>query len=557
MAQQSFENLELSLTDEAWGVSDDLYSCWQARGLYSPLQFVLRLRPDVHRALNSAPAGVVTGLSTEQVLAFSTYLHETIHWWQHIGTTSGLMLSLLYPAQAHVTHDDLVATLPQLGAIKPLRTFNMSRTHQATVMRNDAERINRILNNWHDIEFSRRLIIDPRSAADFVNDPYFESVGHSYSIALTAVLAILTSSVDPEHHLFPDFRKWEEAARHLHAMETTPQPEGRTIELPPIGANEIFEGQARISQIQYLYYAGGKKHTWSDFKAMGMLDGIYAEAFETFLKFTLLPVPTEPTTATLALFLLVCDLSMNPAEGFLADVEDFEVLVQTLDPGWRFTALCMAVQENGSKYADQIHLYSADEYFQVSEELCIACNFIAPRVALDLVQRCSTASPQIAALLEEDKTFQFELPNLPIRLFAARFVAFQLQKRLTPQFFCWPGICMTPDGPGDILSEQALSIFEEHRALFLDKEDGDVYPRTFSNRPEGNVDRVFNNFYAWVSVYELTRQWIVGTGDFDYEFSWLSSKHQIAEIKAWASRKFREVYGVGIEEFTVIHDDKP
>jgi hypothetical protein len=25
--------------------------------------------------------------------AFSTYLHETIHWWQHVGTSAGLMLT--------------------------------------------------------------------------------------------------------------------------------------------------------------------------------------------------------------------------------------------------------------------------------------------------------------------------------------------------------------------------------------------------------------------------------------------------------------------------------
>jgi hypothetical protein len=32
--------------------------------------------------------------------AMSTYLHETIHWWQHVGNTAGLFLSLTYPVQA-------------------------------------------------------------------------------------------------------------------------------------------------------------------------------------------------------------------------------------------------------------------------------------------------------------------------------------------------------------------------------------------------------------------------------------------------------------------------
>jgi hypothetical protein len=496
----------------------------------------------------------VTGLTGEQVLAFSTYMHETIHWWQHIGSTSGLMLSLFYPAQAHITHPDLIATLPHLGPIKPLRTFNMSPARQAAVPVDVIQHLNKILNNWHDIEFCRRLIIDPRSAPRFVNDPYFESVGHSYSVALTAVLAVLISTVDPEHHLFPDPRRWEEAAERLHARETIPTSGGRTINLPPLGAKEIFEGQARVSQIQYLQHAGGMRHAWSDFKAMGMLNGVYAQAFDTFLEITGLPEPHDARSATASLFLLICDLALNPAEGLLADIVDFELLVQTIDPGWRFITLCLAVREDTETYGGRIQQYTAEEYFAVSEELCDACDFTSPRQSLDRVRECITRSPQLAKLLEEDKTFEFSLPNLPVRLFAARFLSFLLQKRQTPHFFCWPGICMTPEGTSDITPEQALAIFEEHRALFLDKEDGDVYPRTFENRPESTVHKVFNTFYAWVSTYELTRQWIVGAGEFDYGFSWLSSKHPLAEIRAWASGKFREVYGVHIEDFKIVDD---
>jgi hypothetical protein len=37
----------------------------------------------------------------------STLLHETVHWWQHIGSTYGFILSLNYPVQSHCTHFDL------------------------------------------------------------------------------------------------------------------------------------------------------------------------------------------------------------------------------------------------------------------------------------------------------------------------------------------------------------------------------------------------------------------------------------------------------------------
>ena len=65
----------------------DLNACLNARGLYNPFQFVLRLSPQVHRRLEALPNGMVamSGIDFEGLQAFSTYLHETIHWWQHAG----------------------------------------------------------------------------------------------------------------------------------------------------------------------------------------------------------------------------------------------------------------------------------------------------------------------------------------------------------------------------------------------------------------------------------------------------------------------------------------
>src|ERR1043166_5494801 len=73
------------------------------RGLYNSMQFVLRLHPDIHAALENAPTGIVQAgeIDFNAFQAFSTYLHETIHWWQHMGSTSGLLLSLTYPAHLH------------------------------------------------------------------------------------------------------------------------------------------------------------------------------------------------------------------------------------------------------------------------------------------------------------------------------------------------------------------------------------------------------------------------------------------------------------------------
>src|SRR5436190_20128276 len=52
------------------------------------------------------------------VSAFCTYLHETIHWWQRIGSTAGFIHGLNTPAQVRCTTGYLAEIGDSLG--KPL-----------------------------------------------------------------------------------------------------------------------------------------------------------------------------------------------------------------------------------------------------------------------------------------------------------------------------------------------------------------------------------------------------------------------------------------------------
>lgn len=544
----------LLLSEEAWTLPTGFYSCWNARGLYSPLQFVLRLRPDIHRALNAAPAGLIMRkqLSEEQLLAFSTYLHENIHWWQHVGSTTGLILSLLYPAQSHINHRHLKEILSELGPIKSIRNYNLQHA-RPTEHESDLDRkINAALNNWHDIEFYRWLVIDPKNIGEKVNDRYFECVGHSYNLAIGAVLWLLSSTIDPELEIFPDPRNWESKTRQLRDGKVEGFYYGSPIMLPPIGAKEIFEGQARFSQLQYLYLSSGRTTSWKSFETDGMLDGVYVAAFKHFLEITALEQPSEFDDAVIGLFLLVCDISINPAECFVEELTDFEKLIEVHDPGLRFLQLCLAIRENKSQFLSSITNYSSEEYWNISDQLCAATSLTSPRALIQRVISWPAQHQGIAALLEEDKTFDFALGNLPVRVFLARFIRFQIDKAATPEFFCWPGVWMTTVKDNGITPETALSLFEEHRALFLDKEDGDVYPRTFVDRDEKAVLQTFNTFYSWVVTYELTRQWLVGDGDFDYNFSWLTSKYTQSEIEMWASGIFEETFGISSKGFKIV-----
>src|SRR4051812_20777646 len=91
-------------------VSDEIYDLSYARGLYDSLWFVVRLRTEMYRSLE-AEGGILTRSQIEpaRLDAFSTFLHETIHWWQHIGSTTGLMLSFSSPAKVHINRRHLLA----------------------------------------------------------------------------------------------------------------------------------------------------------------------------------------------------------------------------------------------------------------------------------------------------------------------------------------------------------------------------------------------------------------------------------------------------------------
>lgn len=545
----------LLLSEEAWGLPSEFYSCWNARGLYNPLQFVLRLRPDIHRALNSAPAGLIlrNQLSEEQFFAFSTYLHENIHWWQHVGSTTGFILSLIYPAQSHLNHKYLKEILSELGPVKSIRDYNLLNAKPHDQEPELDRKINVALNNWHDIEFYRWLIIDPKNIRDKINDPYFECVGHSYDVSIAAVIWLLSSTIDPDLKIFPDPRAWESRAQRLRDDKVPGFYYGSPVRLPPIGAKEIFEGQARFSQLQYLYLSSDRTISWDRFDEAGMLSGVYVKAFQYFLRLTGLGAPSELDDSVVGLFLVVCDISINPAECLLEDLIDFDRLIEIHDPGLRFLQLCLAINNDLRKFISCITSYSSEEYWKTSDLLCAATGFTSPRTLIKKVISWPSRLDSMAKLLDEDRTFDFSLGNLPVRVFLARFIRFQIDKATTPEFFCWPGIWMTTDKKSGITPQTALSLFEEHRALFLDKEDGDVYPRTFTNRDEKAVQETFDTFYSWVAVYEITRQWLVGSGDFDYDFSWLTSKYTQSEIEDWVSSRFEDVFGISTKEFKVVY----
>jgi hypothetical protein len=143
----------------------DLNACLNSHGLFNPMRFVLRLSPEVHRKIDALQPAIAAGrIDFEGLRAFSTYVHETIHWWQHIGSTTGLMLSLSYPGQSHANHSQLKNLLAQIGPKKSIRRFVEAGSDPGGGPETPEGLASIIVNNHFDMEFFRMLCLHPERA---------------------------------------------------------------------------------------------------------------------------------------------------------------------------------------------------------------------------------------------------------------------------------------------------------------------------------------------------------------------------------------------------------
>ncbi|WFE71013.1 hypothetical protein P8S55_14660 [Halomonas sp. M1] len=533
--------------------TEDYKSCLNARGLYDSMQFVLRLRRDLHVLLENVESGIVKigDYDFETIQAFSTYFHETIHWWQHSGSISGLILSLTYPSQTHINHSELKRHLKLTGPVKSIKKYNKINSRNSHLKKDEFKVINIILNNFHDIEFFKYRVIVPEAAKKFGSDPLFESVGHSFYIAYSSFINLLSSCFDEDLVFLPNAKDWPKEFSKLREAEIEGYYYGSDIAVPPLGLKEIYEGQARFLQIQYLYFASGGKLSWDDFEDMDMLSGIYYKAFSLFLELTESERPESIDSSLVALFLLILDLAMNPTDGFPFEIIHHESFIESVDPGIRFLFLCRMVFLKYPELKNYIKDYSYSEYFEVSQLLSKALVCPSPLDSAALIVEWAENQPSLVELMKEEENFDFGDVNQPIRLIFSRFIRFQQDKLINPEYFCWTGVYSA----GAKCSEKSVRLFSEHEALFKDKIDGDIYPRIFPGKEQELVQSTFDKFYSWVATYNLSRQWIIEDGEFSYDFWWLTSKYTMEELETWASYYFELAFGVKPQDFRLVEDD--
>lgn len=520
------------------------------RGLYNNIFYILRLHPDVQEILRIMTLDENDDYYTEfeKLQAMSTFFHENLHWWQYIGSTSGLIMSLSLPAQVLASLDSFKEYLELVGNKKPISLYNIQNS--TNEKKEDAEfrAINIILNNFYDIYYYRQRVKRPLKIKDACKEAFFESIGHSFYLTYDASVKLLAATFDENYTFLPNPENWSKIFSELNKNKVKEFFHGSTIRLPPIGLEDLYEGQARFNQMLYLNLASNKKLDWKEFQETGMLEGVYYSAFNMFLEILKEPRPESVDSPLVALYLLLIDIAINPLEGFPFDIANHEKFVLNTDPGIRFIRLCDTVKNKYPQFINTITEYSSRNYFFISTVLCKTLEYHVPSEYIKKLSDWCSDQEKIIKLLKENEVFKYEEGNILVRLIFGRFLSFQQDKFKKPEYFCWPGAFIH-----DHLNYQDFNVlYVKHQALFKENKDMDISPAILPGIDDETLRNTAGSFYTMLTILELCRQWVFCEGEFTYDFEWVSKKDDKEKVKQNVIEVFHQIFGVSPEGFEIV-----
>ncbi len=178
-----------------------------------------------------------------------------------------------------------------------------------------------------------------------LNEPHFESVGHGYFVVYGQLVGMLADAIDPEYVILPNPASWGSEMLRMRQERIEGYYWRSPVRLPAVGLRAVYEGQARFTQLQFLDGVREEPLSCVEWREKGYLSGTYVEAFESFLTLSESEWPDTLEDPRVALFLLICDLAMNPTRGLPIDIEVFENFIRDVDVGVRFTLLCQGRSE--------------------------------------------------------------------------------------------------------------------------------------------------------------------------------------------------------------------
>lgn len=524
--------------DRASGFATSAKSEWM--GLVDPTTFVLRLNPDIDSFLRGEQDTIFAfNWSREKQIAVGVFIHEMTHWWQLVGTTLGL----LHAACINVQSNILTSLLTDwVNNYQPKKSAFLA-FRDAMVRRADAEvnLLYNIVGRWMDLEFWSALM-DQRSAAYMLtNEPFFESVGKTLLRASFYSLHQLLSLGKNANHRAGWFNEWLDLAEQLTQKQINKDFSGPGILLGlSIGGREILEGQARLTEVQYLYQVSVGRLDFQQLESLGYFDKEYGHALREFVRLTNLPYPTNSLHSTIGLCLLVCDLALNPPVPYPVEFVEIDSIVSACHPGARFLEICRTISRNPTywskrfEYTREVH----DEFTAALEpSLYKMSTAEVARHSVDFWERL----PDIHSIIDGPIDDALQLPSTPLKFLLRKHVALMREKSHKPHLFCWYGATFVE------VMTQELGFVRHGPPLLSVGETGQIFGSpTLDEGTSRDPEAILYNFLISQGMNDLIRQWISKPGPFLFNYEWIDSREPESFWQTALGEYFLKMYKISI-----------
>lgn len=510
---------------------------------------IVEIAPDVAETLTDGPLYELCASDDPKLLAFATFLHEMIHWWQHIGTTSGLVALLSRATQAHVISrafkgsSNSCAILPKPG-------------HAACGQPSgpDVRSHNLAVNGWMDIEFAYVLLCTPERGSAVVRDRFFDCIGQSYWAYLTDTFGLIRATVGGESALFCRHRDHTEDFERLRHAGVAGFAPGTPTTVPPLGLQAIQEAHARFSELQFRHVSTCE--TWHDFKTQGLFEANYTAPFEAFLRVSKMDYPKRPTDPQVNLFLLVCDLAMMPSIGYTDTLHDCSGFIDAISPGVRFLRLINVLQHAPQKIRDKLlddaTLPSSEAYTSITGFLCSVLEWTAPGDICRAISQRVDDTPAAVDLIEGAIAGDVQPVNGSVAYVYGRHLATMRDRVNHPDFYCWPAYYfhdgLMPMKFADVqrlLGRSAPPFIRDPKRSVVG-----VATQLGINREKGG--ELVSKYFMYQMVYDLGTQWVASPSKFNFDFRWADPQWTIDDYREYITPVFQRMYGCAPDDVGLI-----
>lgn len=515
-------------------------------GLVDPMTFVLRVDPDID-ALIRGEQEVTFALawSAEKKAAVGVFIHEMIHWWQLVGTTIGLLHAACINVQSNILTSLLRQWVheyePRKSAFLAFREAMMRRPGP------ELQILYNVVGRWMDLEFWSALM-DQRAAAYRVADkPFFESSGKTLLRAAFYSLHQLLALGGDAMKRAEWFNEWIQEQERLSGRGSNEDFTGPGILAGlPIGGREILEGQARLTEIQYLHQLFAGQLSIQHLEKRGYFDKVYGHALREFIRLTGAPWPTDPLHPTVGLCLLVCDLALTPPVPYPAALTGIESIVRECHPGVRFVEICRTLAKDTKGWLKRFS-YTHDVHSEFTKALEPSRYKMSIAQVADNCVEFWEQLPDLYPIFDGPIDEALQLPATSLKFLLRKHVAMMRDKRRAPHLFCWYG-ALFPEA-----ALQELGFVRHGPPLLSVGNTGQIFGSAALDEGQArDPEKIVYNFLVTQGMNDLVRQWISKPGPFSFKYDWIDPREPESFWRTMLGEYFEEVYGIPIDSVRML-----